>query len=79
MRIVAEIPHKTCKITIFQWNNRYLIKIENGMFEQTYKVDQTDIISEDDLYKIVDEPFIKSCMHQFDEMAKLLHSRMEHL
>jgi len=79
MRIVAEIPHPACKITIFQWNNRYLIKIESGMLEQTYKVDQTDILSEEDLHSILDEPFIKSCMEQFDEMAKLLQSRLNQL
>jgi hypothetical protein len=30
MRIVGEIPHDVCKITLFSWNNRYLIKLELG-------------------------------------------------
>ena len=68
MRIVGEIPHPSCKITIFAWNNRYLIKLEAGMLEQTYKINQFDVTSEADLQKIVDEPFIREALSRFDEM-----------
>ncbi len=77
MRVVAEIPHPLCKISIFQWNNRYLIKIESDMLEQTYKIDQMDISSEAELLRIIDEHFIHSCMKQFTEMARNLHTAMD--
>jgi hypothetical protein len=77
MRIVGEIPHPSCKITIFAWNNRYLIKLEAGMLEQTYKINQFDVTSEADLQKIVDEPFIREAIGRFDEMHHSLMGAIE--
>ena len=79
MRIVGEIPHDVCKITLFSWNNRYLIKLELGLLEQTYKVNQFDIASEADLYKIVDESFVKEAMTRFREMDNSLQLALERL
>lgn len=77
MRIVGEIPHDVCKITLFSWNNRYLIKLELGYLEQTYKVNQFDITSEDDLYRIVDERFIKEALSRFKDMESNLQLALE--
>jgi hypothetical protein len=77
MRIVGEIPHDVCKITLFSWNNRYLIKLELGLLEQTYKVNQFDISSEADLYKIVDARFINEALIRFDDMNKSLGLALE--
>ena len=79
MRVVGEIPHEVCKITLFAWNNRYLIKLELGLLEQTYKVNQFDIISEADLYKIVDDGFINDALNRFKEMDMTLQSALEKL
>lgn len=79
MRIVGEIPHDVCKITLFSWNNRYLIKLELGLLEQTYKVNQFDIASEADLYKIVDESFVKEAMNRFRDMDNSLQLALERL
>lgn len=72
MRVVSEIAHAACKITIFQWNNRYLIKLEAGPFEQTFKMDVFDIDSENDLSKIVNEDFIRQAMERFSGMSDSL-------
>jgi len=72
MRVVKEIPHPECKITIFQWNNRYLIKLEVGPFEQTFKIDETDLASEDDLKKILNEEFIGDAIARFADMSRSL-------
>jgi hypothetical protein len=77
MRIVGEIPHDVCKITLFSWNNRYLIKLEVGLLEQTYKVNQFDIMSEADLYKIVDASFIDEALNRFKDMDKSLQMALE--
>lgn len=72
MRIIGEIPHSDCKITLFSWNNRYLIKIEQGLLEQTFKVDQFELVSENDLFKIVNEQFINETLTRFLSMEKSL-------
>jgi hypothetical protein len=70
MRLVGEIAHPECKITIFSWNNRYLVKFEQGYFEQTFKIDQFDVAGDDGLKKILDPDFIKSTLDRFTEMAQ---------
>jgi hypothetical protein len=72
MRVVGEIPHPYLKITIFHWNNRYLIKLEHGSYEQTFKVSELDVHSVEDLYKIVDTEFLKESENRFLEMAQSL-------
>lgn len=74
MRVVGEIPHPVCKITIFAWNNRYLIKVENGLLEQTFKINQFDVTSESEVIQMVDETFIQEALGRFDAMAESLHT-----
>jgi hypothetical protein len=72
MRVVKEIPHSELKITVFQWNNRYLIKFEAGLLEQTYKVQEYDIASEDQLLEIISPEFLKN-------VTAVFHSMNQHL
>jgi hypothetical protein len=76
MRLVKEILNKPCKITIYAWNNRYLIKLEEGLLEQTFKINETDLTSEADLYQIIDENFIQQALLRFDEMRHSLNEAM---
>lgn len=76
MRVVGEIPHPQCKITIFSWNNRYLIKLENGLLEQTFKINEYDIMQEADLTTLLDEQFIAECLNRFQNMAKSLEDAL---
>lgn len=68
MRVVGEIPNEECKITIFAWNNRYIIKLEQGLLEQTFKVNEYDILSDDELYNIIDSRFIQDAIERFKAM-----------
>lgn len=72
MRVVHEIVHPDCKITIFYWNNKYLIKLEAGPFEQTFKIDEFDLSAEADLKKVIDEDFIQQAMARFADMSRSL-------
>jgi hypothetical protein len=72
MRVVGEIPHPQLKITIFNWNNRYLIKLEAGALEQTFKVSEMDVTSEEDLKKMIDTEFLQEAEARFHEMAQSL-------
>ncbi|MBL7856907.1 MAG: hypothetical protein JNM57_04395 [Cyclobacteriaceae bacterium] len=68
MRVIGEIPHPNCKITLFSWNNRYLVKLEQGYLEQTYKIDQFEVSGDEGLIQIINEPFIEQALKIFDEM-----------
>jgi hypothetical protein len=79
MRIIGEIPHSQCKITLFHWNNRYLIKLERGHLEQTFKVDQFELTQEGDLTKMVNEVFIQEALARFysmDVSLKKVHKEL---
>ncbi|UII21080.1 hypothetical protein [Fulvivirga ligni] len=71
MRVVGEIPHKDCKITIFQWNEKYIVKIEQGNLEQSFKINQLDLTSEDEVYEVVNEAFIQNVMNNFNAMHQI--------
>ncbi|HTN21813.1 MAG TPA: hypothetical protein VL125_15120 [Pelobium sp.] len=69
MRVVAELPHPDCKITIFSMNNKYIIKFEQGAIEQTYKLAEMDILNGvDGVFEIIDKTFIKSVVDNFKLM-----------
>ncbi len=79
MRVIGEIAHPELKITLFHWNNRYLIKVEAGLFEQTFKIHEYDVASEAEVKKLVTEEFLRSAIERFDQMAESLHQSLEKL
>jgi len=79
MRIVGEIPHPDCKITLYSWNNRYLIKFESGLLEQTFKINQFDVTEEAELKQIVNESFVQETLKRFVNMEESLRGRLNAL
>jgi hypothetical protein len=78
MRIIADIPHEACKITVFAWNEKYLIKLERGMLEQTYKIDAFEI-HEKEIPKLVDEEFMKRILLRFKNMQTDLQEALDRI
>ena len=79
MRIVKEIVQAPLKISIFSWNQKYLIKYENGPLEQTYKVDELDVISEADLDIFLTDEFILRVKEVFNHMNAAFGPRIAEL
>lgn len=75
MRVVREITGKPCKITVFSWNEKYLIKLEMGPFEQTYKVSMMDYL-EEEIDEMLSEEFISDALKRFDEMGLSLRKAL---
>lgn len=75
MRVVKEVPHPKVKITVFSWNQKYLIKLELGPLEQTFKVSEFDVL-EQELDEILSERFIGQALKRFDEMHQSLRESM---
>jgi hypothetical protein len=76
MRVIADIPHEGCKITVFAWNSRYIIKMERGLLEQTYKIDEFELSSIDDINKLLDETFMQQVMTRFTSMHSELQAAL---
>ena len=72
MRHVADIPYPKVKITLLAWNGKYLLKLEQGPLEQTYKVadlDLTGVASPDvEIRQILDDEFLQAAVARFEAM-----------
>ncbi|TRX61790.1 hypothetical protein FNH22_03150 [Fulvivirga sp. M361] len=78
MRIIKEINKNNCRITIFNWNGKYLIKLEQDNLEQTFKVDELDIYGPQQLEDLLTEKFIESALERFKAMQEdLMHALQE--
>ena len=77
MRVVKEMHRSQCKITIFQWNGKYLIKLEKGLIEQTFKIPELDLTGEDELEAILNEEFMQKVDERFTEMMQSLQKAMQ--
>ena len=77
MRVVAEIPHPAIKITVFSWNGKYLLKLERGPYEQTYKISEMDVAGDEEMKKLLDESFITEALTLFDQMHKNFMSALQ--
>lgn len=79
MRIVAEIPHESCKITVFYMNQKYIIKFEKGNFEQCYKISEIDFAIKDleDVRKIVSNELLSKVIPRFAQMQSDLATALK--
>ncbi|MFN8355895.1 MAG: hypothetical protein U0Y10_15670 [Spirosomataceae bacterium] len=77
MKIIGEIPNPSCKITLYSWNSKYIIKIEKGLLEQVYKVSEFDVAGEDELKDMLSESFIDKVMARFEEMGRDFEMALE--
>lgn len=53
MRIIATIPHPEMRISIFQMNQKYILKLEWGPLEQAFKWDEYDFAGVEDFTQFV--------------------------
>ena len=71
MRIIAELPHPEFKISILNMNNKFIVKIEQGNLEQTYKIAEADLLDGvNSVFELMDEAFLKTVSARFVEMRR---------
>lgn len=71
MRVIAEIPHPDFKVSIFNMNRKFIIKIEQGALEQTYKVSDSDLMDGiNSVFELLDEAFYATVAVRFNDMRK---------
>jgi hypothetical protein len=70
MRVVADIPHPKYKIQVLNYNAKYLVKIELGQFEQTFKIGETDVMGLEDVKAMITEELLLNSLHRFMAMRK---------
>lgn len=68
MRFVHDIPHPQFRIGLYAWNGKYIVKIEAGPYEQTYKVSEMDISGSDAVHTMLDDAFLAKVTTRFQDM-----------
>ncbi|MBB6108075.1 hypothetical protein [Mucilaginibacter lappiensis] len=69
MRIIAELPHPDFKISILNMNQKFIVKIEQGALEQSYKIPEMDLTDGvNSVFELLDEAFLKKVGTRFTEM-----------
>lgn len=71
MRIEKEYNLKDLKITIFYWNNKYILKVESDTFEQTYKFSELDFTL-NEVEELITDDFLEGVKKIFFAMFKNL-------
>lgn len=69
MRFVQDIPHPQFRIGLYAWNGKYILKIDAGPYEQTYKVSEMDVVEQADVLTLLDDTFLSRVADRFHEMA----------
>ncbi len=68
MRIIDSIPHPSMTISIFQMNDKFILKFEAGPMEQAFKFYIEDVRSVEGLKALVNEAFIETVRLRFNDM-----------
>jgi len=70
VRVIDEIPHPKFKITIFSWNEKFIVKVEIDRYEQVYKMETGSVSGLDQVKAMIDADFLKRCMVRFVAMRE---------
>ena len=68
MRYLQDIANPHFRIGLYAWNGKYIVKIEAGPYEQTYKVGELDVSDAADVRTMLDDAFLARVAQRFSEM-----------
>lgn len=68
MRVVGRIPHPSIAITIFEYNEKYTLKLEAGPMEQSYKIAAESVSGVQGVKTLADNQFLTECLEHFNAM-----------
>lgn len=77
MKVIKNIPHEYFDITLFWWNQKYILKFEKHHLEQTYKISELDFLEQEVEALITNEGFMENVRRRFEEMYQDLYKALE--
>lgn len=78
MRIIHEYTQGTIKVTIFRMDNKFSVKLEQDLLEQTYKFREGGPVERlEDVQELLDERFFESVKYVFSKMSQLRQTALE--
>jgi hypothetical protein len=78
MKVIAQLPHSEFAVTLYWWNQKYILKFERDNLEQTYKISQLDVTGEEDVKKMLqNEAFSQKVSLRFEAMLADWYAGLE--
>lgn len=68
MRIIGNIPHAKFHISVYEWNEKTIIKLEAGPMEQVYKFPIQKIQGVEGAQQILTDQFLEKIYNRFNDM-----------
>lgn len=78
MHFIKEIPHEKMRISLFEWNSKYILKFETPQLEQSYKFSVLDFSGQNEIEELASsssfQTFVISTFQQmYAEMGKQIN------
>lgn len=76
MRIIDTIAHPHLRISVFEINDKYLVKVEGGPMEQVFKWDKSRVPSLEMVKQLTDEIFLNEAYERFNTMFESMQNTL---
>lgn len=79
MRVIAEIPHPACKVSVFYMNQKYIVKIEQGNIEIGYKISEIDYVISglDTIVSIIEKNLLPGSLPVLEKIREVLSDALK--
>ncbi len=77
MKQLKQFSEGSLNVTLFEWNQKFILKFEENQLEQTYKISELEY-SEAEVWELAQsQEFLRSVKKRFEEMYSDLHTYLE--
>jgi hypothetical protein len=78
VHFIKEIPHENMRISLFEWNSKYILKFETPQLEQSYKFSVLDFSGQKEIEELASsssfQNFVITTFQQmYAEMGKQIN------
>jgi len=68
MRIIATIPHPKLRISVFLYNEKYIIELEAGQYKQSFKISADSVEGLEGVKALLTEELLANSLDRFESM-----------
>jgi hypothetical protein len=78
MHFIKEIPHDSMRISLFEWNSKYILKFETTDLEQSFKFSIMDFSDQKEIEELAtSSSFQNTIIQNFKNMYESMSQNLE--
>jgi hypothetical protein len=78
MHFIKEIPHDSMRISLFEWNSKYILKFETPDLEQSFKFSIMDFSHQKEIEELANSSsFQNTIIQNFKNMYESMSQNLE--